>query len=116
MSKYEQTVKSTLLQVALSLLLAIASLAFALVSAATLNGNSLKVNLILSGAGMTIFALVAQNRHNHFNALLTPNTFSSDEFNEVFQKYKRYKASHGQVLLLLAIAGAVLCVYASLNS
>lgn len=116
MSEYEKMVKRTLWQTAFFLLIAIASLLLVFISAFQFEGHSLKISLLWSGAAMAIAALIAQNRHSHFSALLTPNTFATSEFVTVLLKYRKYQPAGSWVLLLLAALGVLVGVYGSLVS
>jgi hypothetical protein len=114
MSEYEKMVKSTLWKTTFFLLVAVASLLLAFICALKLEGHVLKTGLLWGGAAMAIAALVAQNNHSHFTALLTPNTFVSSEFAAVLLKYRKYQPAGSRVLLLLAILGVLVGVYGSL--
>jgi hypothetical protein len=116
MSEYEKVVRGAFRQTIFFLLVAITSLLFLVVCAPKLNGHALKTILLGSGATMAIAALIAQNRYSHFIALLTPNTFVSDEFTAVLLKYRKYQSAGSWVLLLLAVLGVLVGAYASLVS
>ncbi len=108
MKSYEQRVKVTLL---LTGICAIASLMVMLILLAChLKGSShtSKMFFTWGGAATAIFALIAQNRHSHFKALLVPNTFSTAEFNAILTKYYKYQSFGSWVFLALAILGVVI--------
>ena len=116
MSECEKMVRGAFWQTVFFLLVAVASLLLVVVCATKLNGHVLKTILLGGGAAMAIAALIAQNRYSHFTALLTPNTFVSDEFVAVLLKYRKYQAAGSWVLLLLAVLGVLVGAYASLVS
>jgi|APLak6261663543_1056040.scaffolds.fasta_scaffold02601_1 hypothetical protein len=116
MSEYEKMVRRAFRQTMFFLAIAIASLLLVPMCAAKLDGHALKTTLLGSGAAMAIAALIAQNRYGHFTALLTPNTFASDDFVAVLLKYRKYHLAGSWVLLLLAVIGVLVGVYGSLVS
>nr|CAS02812.1 putative integron gene cassette protein [uncultured bacterium] len=70
---------------------------------------------VWGGATTAIFALAAQNRHNHFEALLVSNTFSTPEFNSVLVKYRKYQSIGSWIFLVLAILGIVIGALGSIT-
>lgn len=114
MSEYKKMVRGALWQTTFFVLIAIASLLLAFVCAVKLNGHALKTSLLGSGAAMAIAALIAQNRYSRFTALLTPNTFATEEFVMVLLKYRKYQSAGSWVLLLLAVLGVLVGAYGSL--
>lgn len=113
MNGYEQIVKKSLWQTIFFLAIAIIALIFIAICAISLNGHSLKLSLLLSGAVMAAAALIAQNRYDRFKALLTPNTFAGPEFNSVLIKYRNYKSIGSWMFLLIALIGIIVSVYSS---
>ena len=61
-----------------------------------------------TGAPMTVFALLAQYEVNYLERLLTPNSFTTREF-ETYRRKKQPWVSAGKVLsLLLTVIGTVI--------
>jgi hypothetical protein len=74
-----------------------------------------KKGYLLGGAIAAIFALVSQDRYSRFKALLVPNTFSTEEFNKVLMKYRRYQSIGSWVFLAVAILGVAVGVLGSIK-
>lgn len=114
MSEYEKMVRRTFWQTVSFLLVAVVSLLLAIICGVVLKGQVLKISLLSSGALMAIAALFAQNMYSHFKALLTPNAFTSDEFDSVMLKYRKYQYFGNRSLLLLAVLGILVGFCSSL--
>ncbi|UJB15426.1 hypothetical protein [Xanthomonas translucens] len=105
MGSYEQQVRSALL---LAGILAAASLVVTLLLLACYAIESPPIPkrfFVLGVVTAAIFAVVAQDRYNRFKVLLVPNTFSTEEFNNILTKYRKYQSIGGWFLLVLAIIG-----------
>lgn len=75
-----------------------------------------KVFFVTGSATATILAVIAQDRYNRFKALLVPNTFSTQEFNAILGKYKKYQTLGSPILLVLVIMGVVIGALGSLSN
>lgn len=60
------------------------------------------------GGGVAMAAIIGQGRLSRLAALLTPNTFSTAEFNRILLKYRRFQNFGSGTFLFLGILGIVI--------
>lgn len=114
MTEYERTVQKTLCSIAAFSAIAVVALLFPFAGGGKPNGEAFANWFSRAGAPMTIFALIAQNRVGRLSELLTPNTFSTPEFNNLLFKYRRYVFVGNSVSLVLIVAGTIIWAYGDL--
>ncbi|MGB5854903.1 MAG: hypothetical protein WBH20_06560 [Oceanisphaera sp.] len=114
MSDYEKQVRASLLQTAALVIISIIAFIASLACVFFIQNKPFKIWLLSGVAVMAISAILAKSRHDHFVALLTPNTFATSEFSAVYLKYRKYQSIGSCLLLILAVAGVALGLYGSL--
>ncbi len=111
MTDYERKVRRALWSFAVYSTVAIIVLLFSFTEALKPSDEQFATWFQRAGAPMTIFALIAQSRVSRLRDLLTPNTFSTQEFNNILLKYRKYRSIGNAVSLFLVIIGTIIWAY-----
>lgn len=111
MNDYERMVRKTLWSVAAFSAIAVAVILLPFIDALKPINEHFDTWFQRAGAPMTIFALIAQSRVGRLSELLTPNAFSTQEFNRIILKYRKYVAFGNTTTLLLVIIGTLIWAY-----
>ena len=111
MTDYERKVRRSLWLFAVCSTVAIIVLLFSFTEALKPSDEQFATWFQRAGAPMTIFALIVQSQVSQLRDLLTPNTFSTQEFNNILLKYRKYRSIGNAVSLFLVIVGTIIWAY-----
>ena len=114
MTEYERTVQKTLRSIVAFSAVAVVALLLPFTGVFMPRGESFANWFARAGAPMTIFAIIAQNRVGRLRELLTPNTFSTQEFNKILLKYRRYVNIGNSVSVVMIVVGTIIWAYGDL--
>ncbi len=114
MSEYEKMLKDAWWQILCLSIIAAILILFPFVDAFKPDDQPIKLWFPRIGAPIAIFALLAQNKVNYLGELLTPNTFSTAELNELSLRYKKKQRIGNAVSLFLTMVGTLIWGYGDL--